>query len=381
MNNYFVTCISNCYEMEEEELLYALALQKAKGIGDVNAKKLIEVCGSAKNVLKERKDTLQKINGIGSVLSKNIFDSVNLNLAEKELKLISNSNIKPLFYLNQEYPKNLYNCIDSPILLFQDGDFNFQNLRIISVVGTRRMTTYGREFCEKLISDLKEYNPIIVSGFAYGVDICAHKSAIENELQTVAVFAHGFGSLYPKAHKKYMAQVYEKGGFLTEFWYNEAALRENFLKRNRIVAGLSQATIVIESASRGGALATATIANSYSRDVFAVPGRSTDICSQGCNALIRDNKAALITNAEDLVKMLNWKQDRFQPKIVQKQLFVELTDEEQKVMDYLSVKKKELLDVISLECDLLVHKTASVLFQLEMKGLVRTLPGKLFELI
>ena len=381
MNIYFVTCVSNCYAMKEEELLYALALQRAKGIGDINAKKLIEACGSAKSVLQERQNTLRKINGIGSVTLKNLFDSVNLKEAEKEIQLISNSNIKPLYYLEEAYPKQLLNCIDAPILLFQDGNFDFNNSKIISIVGTRRMTNYGRAFCEELIADLKVHNPIVVSGFAYGVDICAHKAALENDLQTVGVFAHGFGEIYPKIHKKYMSQMYKKGGFLTEFWHDDSPLRENFLKRNRIVAGISQATVVIESAARGGALATATNANSYSRDVFALPGRNTDTYSKGCNALIRDHKAALITCAEDLVKMLNWDQKEAKSKPIQKQLFVELTSDEQKVMDYLRNEQKELLDVISLECGLLVHKTASILFQLEMKGLVRPLPGKLFELM
>lgn len=381
MNIYFVTCISNCYDMKEEELLYALALQRAKGIGDINAKKLIEACGSAKNVFQERQNILQKINGIGSVTLQNLFDSVNLKEAEKELKQIKKSNINPLYYLEKEYPQKLLNCIDAPILLFQDGNFDFQNSKVISIVGTRRMTNYGRAFCEELVADLKKYNPIVVSGFAYGVDICAHKAAIENKLQTVGVFAHGFAQVYPKVHKKYMAQVYENGGFLTEFWYDEAPLRENFLKRNRIVAGISQATVVIESASRGGALATASIANSYSRDVFAVPGRSTDTYSKGCNALIRDNKAALITSANDIVKMLNWDQNISKSKPIQQQLFVELTDDEQKVVNYLNKENKAVLDMISLECNLLVHKTAAILFQLEMKGLVKPLPGKLFELV
>ncbi len=381
MNIYFVTCISNCYEMKDEELLYALALQRAKGIGDVNAKKLIEACGSAKSVLEERQNTLQKINGIGSIMLKSLFDSINLIEAEKELKLIRNFDIKPLYFLEQEYPQKLNNCVDAPILLFQDGDFDFKNPKIISIVGTRRMTNYGRAFCQEFISDLKKHNPIIISGFAYGVDICAHNAAVENNLQTVGVFAHGYGQVYPKVHKKYMSQVYENGGFLTEFWHDDAPLRENFLKRNRIVAGISQATVVIESASRGGALATATNANSYSRDVFALPGRTTDTYSEGCNALIRDNKAALITSADDVVKMLNWDQSIVNSKPIQKQLFVELTNDEEKIINYLKKENKEFLDIISLECDLLVHKTASILFQLEMKGLVKPLPGKLFELI
>lgn len=366
--------------MKEEELLYALALQKAKGIGDIYAKKLIEVCGGVKNVFIEKKSTLQKIHGIGSFILSNLPNSENLVEAEKELNLLQKNQIKALFYKEETYPKNLKNCADSPILLFQDGSFDFRKRKIISIVGTRQMTHYGRDFCEKFISDLQIYNPIVVSGFAYGVDICAHKAALNNNLQTVGVFAHGFGQLYPKSHKKYMAEMYEQGGFLTEFWYNDPAFRENFLKRNRIVAGISEATIVIESAEKGGALVTTDIANSYSRDVFAVPGRINDTYSKGCNSLIRDNKAALITCAQDMVNMLSWEQNTKKvEKNIQPQLFVDLVGDELRVYDYLQQKEKELLDVIALDCKIPVYKMASILFQLEMKGLVRPLPGKLFE--
>ncbi|MEI6864444.1 DNA-processing protein DprA [Flavicella sp.] len=366
--------------MKEEELLYALALQRAKGIGDINAKKLIETCGSPKSVLKERKNTLSKINGIGAVLIKNLFDPECLKQAEKELSFIRSNNIKPLYFQDKKYPNNLKNCIDGPFLLFQDGEFDFDNSNIISVVGTRNMTNYGRDFCKELISGLKDCNPTIISGFAYGVDICAHKAALDNGLQTIAVFAHGFDQVYPKIHKKYMAKVYENGGFLTEFWSKETPLKENFLKRNRIVAGISQATVVIESAARGGSLATATIANSYSRDVFALPGRSSDIYSKGCNNLIKTNKAALITSADDLKEMLGWTRQK-QAKVIQPQLFVELTDDEQIIIDFLKQRQSELLDIIALDCGILVHKTASTLFQLEMKGLLKALPGKIFEIV
>lgn len=380
MNNYFVTCISNCYEMKEEELLYALALQKVKGVGDIHAKKLIEVCGSPKNVFVEKHQVLQKINGVGSVLLRQLSNKENLLLAENELKLIEKNDLVPRYFLDDNYPRNLKNCIDAPFLFFQDGNFDLNQKKILSVVGTRNMTNYGRDFCEELIENIKPYDPIIVSGFAYGVDICAHKAAMKNELTTIGVFAHGFGQVYPKPHKKYMAQMSKNGGFLTEFWFDEQPLRENFLKRNRIVAGISEATVVVESATRGGALATASIANSYARDVFALPGRSTDTYSKGCNNLIKKNKAALITSAEDLIEMLGWEQTQT-TKIIQPKLFVELTSDEQVIMEYLSKNNKELLDVISLDCNFLVHRTATILFQLEMKGLLRALPGKMFEII
>lgn len=366
--------------MKEEELLYALALHRVKGIGDTIAKKLIEICGSPKRVFEERTTILGSIRGIGRVLLNNLSDVNYLREAEKELKRIQDNNIVPLYFLNSNYPKHLKTCIDSPFLFFQDGNFNFDKNHVISVVGTRNMTSYGRAFCSELICGLKDYDPIIVSGFAYGVDICAHRAAIKNNLQTIGVFAHGFGQVYPKVHKKYMSDVYNNGGFLSEFWYEDAPLKENFLKRNRIVAGVSEATIIIESASRGGALATATMANSYSRDVFALPGRSSDIYSKGCNNLIKNNKAALITSAEDVIEMLGWKNQQ-RTKVIQPKLFVDLTEKEKEILACLKIKDRELLDVIALDCSILVHKTASLLFTLEMKGLVRPLPGNLFELV
>jgi len=367
--------------MLEEELLYVLALQRVKGIGDINAKKLISHCGSAKNVLKEKPYNLEKINGIGYSTIQYLFDPENIKAAEKELGYIQKNNIEVLYFSEENYPEKLKHCIDAPILLFKEGNFSLKNKPIISIVGTRNMTSYGRDFCEKLISDLKEYHPIIVSGFAYGVDICAHKTAMKNDLQTVGVLAHGFEEIYPKSHKKYVAEMHKNGGFLTDFWHNDEIIRENFLKRNRIVAGISEATIIIESADKGGSLVTADIANSYSRDVFAVPGRSTDNFSKGCNDLIKRNKAAILTSANDLVEMLNWNLDKKSPKAIQKQLFVELNEFEQIIYDFLIEHGKELLDVIAINCNIPIHKTTTILFNLEMKGVVKPLPGKLYEAI
>lgn len=367
--------------MHEEELLYILALQRVKGIGDINAKKLISHCGSAKNVLLEKKRNLEKINGIGSFTIQHLFDETNLKEAEKELQYIQENKIETFYFEGKNYPEKLKHCIDAPILLFKEGNFNLENRPIISIVGTRKITSYGRDFCEKLISDLKEYDPIIVSGFAYGVDICAHKAAIKNELTTIGVLAHGFEEIYPKTHKKYISEINENGGFLTDFWHNDELIRENFLKRNRIVAGISEATIIIESADKGGSLVTADIANSYSRDVFAVPGRSTDNFSKGCNDLIKRNKAAILTSANDLVEMLNWNLETKKDTVIQKQLFVELDEKEQLIYDFLIEQGKQLLDTISLSCKLPIYQVTTILFNLEMKGVVKPLPGKLFEAI
>lgn len=366
--------------MKEEEILAVLRLQNTKSVGDILAKKLIATVGSAEAVFSEKKHLLQKINGIGSFTIQHLLDESNLKIVEKELDYIQRHKIKYTYFLDNDYPQNLQHCIDAPILLFQDGNMNLSNDRIISIVGTRNMTRYGQEFCEELISVLTPYNPIIVSGFAYGVDICAHKASMKNNLQTIAVLAHGLEQIYPKVHKRYIHQVNENGGFLTEFFHNETPLRENFLKRNRIVAGISKATIIIESAEKGGSLVTADIANSYDRDVFAVPGKVTDRMSSGCNDLIRNHKAHLLQSSNDLIKLLNWDIPLVSgPK--QKQLFIELSEQEQKVYDYLQNKGQQLLDVISFETNLPVYQLATILLQMELKGVIKPLPGKMFELV
>lgn len=366
--------------MKEEKLLAVLRLQKSKAIGDILAKKLIVNVGDVTQIFKEKSTTLQKINGIGNHAIKHLLDSKNILEAEQELAYIKKNNIAYTYFLEDDYPKNLHNCIDSPILFFKDGNINFNNDKIISIVGTRNMSSYGRDFCTKLIEDLAGFNPIIVSGFAYGVDICAHKAAIKNNLQTIAVLAHGFEQIYPKVHKKYINQVNENGGFLTEFWSEEQPLRENFLKRNRIVAGISKATIIIESASKGGSLVTADIANSYDRDVFALPGRVTDVFSKGCNSLIKNNQANVLTSANDIIKMLNWDFSEQAKKPIQRQLFVELNFEEQILYDYLLKNGKQLLDIIALECNIPLFQLSAILLKMELKGITKPLPGKMFEL-
>ena len=328
--------------MKKEKLLAVLRLQATPNIGDIIAKKLIVHTGNIEQIFKEKATTLQKINGIGTHITNSLFDQKNLNLAEKEYEYIQQNNIKYSYFLEDDYPQNLRHCIDAPILIFKDGNINLNSNKIISIVGTRNITSYGRDFCNQLIDDLKEHNPIIVSGFAYGVDICAHKAALKNDMQTIGVLAHGFETIYPKTHKKYINEVNKNGGFITEFWHKEQPLRENFLKRNRIVAGISKATIIIESAEKGGSLVTSDIANSYNRDVFALAGRSTDIYSKGCNNLIKNNQAHLLTSAEDIVKMLNWDISKT-TKPMQKELFVSLNEIEQKIYDYLQQNGKTII--------------------------------------
>ncbi|MBF7092860.1 DNA-protecting protein DprA [Flavobacterium sp. ALJ2] len=366
--------------MTEQDLFYLLALQSVEGVGDVMAKRLLLQCGTAEDVFKTKSSQLSLIEGVGSVLLKNIKEKSIFEKAQKELDFIQSNAIKVTFFDEKNYPDRLKHCIDAPVLLFSSGNIDLKNKKIISIVGTRQITSYGMEFCKKLIEDLVPLDPVIVSGFAYGVDIVAHQLAIENNLQTIGVVAHGLNQIYPKVHKKYVAQVEQNGGFMTEFWSSSNPDKENFVRRNRIVAGISEATIVIESADRGGSLITANMANDYNRDVFAVPGRTTDKYSQGCNNLIKTQKANVLTNAADLIYILNW-DVKNESKSVQKQLFVELDPDEQKVYDYLLKVGKELMDIIALRCDFPIYKISGLLLNMELKGVIRPLPGKLFEAI
>jgi DNA processing protein len=366
--------------MEASELFYTLALLKVEGVGDIMAKKLMNHCGSAEAVFKTKTQQLAAIDGVGTMLLKNLKDQSVFDKANKELEFIQNNSINVSYFQDENYPDKLKHCVDAPVLLFTAGNIDLKNRKIISIVGTRQITSYGTEFCKKLIEDLTPLNPVIVSGFAYGVDIVAHQLAMENNLQTIGVLAHGLNQIYPKNHKKYMAKMEQNGGFMTEFWSSSNPDKENFVKRNRIVAGMAEATIVIESAERGGSLITANMANDYNRDVFAVPGRTTDKYSTGCNNLIKTQKANVLTSAADLVYMLNW-DIKEEPKAVQKQLFVSLDNDEQKIYDYLLKSGKELMDIIALECEFPIYRISALLLNMELKGVIRPLPGKLFEAI
>jgi len=367
--------------LNEDQLLYVLALQHVPKIGDIIAKKLINHCGSAQAVFKEKKHNLLKIDGIGTVTIAKLYDQEYFKLAEQEIRFINDNHIIPLFYQSSDYPDKLKHCVDGPVLLFQAGNVNLKAQRIVSVVGTRKITTSGIAFCEKLVESLAPFNPVIVSGFAYGTDITAQKAALKHNLQTIGCLAHGLNQVYPKAHKKYWAAIEEHGGFLTDFWSSDTFDRNNFLKRNRVIAGLSEATIVIESAEKGGSLVTAELANSYNREVFAVPGRITDSQSVGCNNLIKFQKAHLLSNPLDVPYILNWELEEKKKAGVQKQLFVELTDEEKQIYNCLKEHEKLQLDSVALHCNLPTHRAASILLGMELKGVVRPLPGKVFELI
>jgi len=366
--------------LSKDELRYTLALQRIPSLGDISVKKLLRKVGSAEGIFKEKKRNLSKIDGIGIVRLREINLKQQLEEADDELKFMEDNNVDWSYFLDANYPEKLKHCLDGPVLIFQRGNIDLVNKKIISIVGTRKITSYGSAFCQNLIEELSPLNPVIVSGLAYGIDICAHKAATENNLQTIACLAHGLNQTYPRDHKKYTKKIEENGGFFTEFWSSDKFDKTNFLKRNRIIAGLSEATIVIESAEKGGSLVTADIANSYNREVFALPGRATDAQSKGCNNLIKQQKAQVLTNAADIIYQLGWEVKDIQ-KPRQTQLFVELDGDEKTIYRFLKEKEKELLDTIALECGLPVFKVATLLMNMELKGVVRPLPGKLFQLV
>lgn len=367
--------------MNIERLIYQIALTLVPGVGDKTAKSLIAHCGNAKAVFEENGRALRKIPGIGKKGVENILSQKALHRAEKELDFISAHNIQVKSYLDTDYPKHLKLCEDGPILLYQKGDFSFNDHHVIAVVGTRNATEYGKGFCTEFARDLSEFNVILLSGLAYGIDITAHKAALKYSIPTVGVLAHGLDRVYPSLHKPVAEKMMDaRGGLITEFLSETNPDRENFPKRNRIVAGCAEAVVVVEAAKKGGALITAEIAHSYNRDVFAVPGRHVDKYSEGCNHLIKTHKAALIKGVEDLKYLLGWEEKPKSP--IQSELGFELSPLEKQIQQTLQSEKNKLeLDLLCYKINLPVNKVIPTLMALELKGLVKSHPGKLFELL
>lgn len=364
------------------EDIYKVAISFFNGIGPVNTKKVIAYTGSVEGLFKEKKQNLLKIPGIGKAFINSLDRNNALKQAEEELKLMVDNNISIFFYLDKHYPQRLLNCTDSPCTLYYKGDTNFNTTRVVSIVGTRNASDYGRELCNKLIRDLSEKadKPLIVSGLAYGIDICAHKAALRNNLQTVAAVGHGLHMLYPAQHKSYAEEMICQGAILSEFTSKAKFDPKNFVRRNRIIAGMSDATIVIESAAKGGSLVTADIANSYNRDVFAFPGRVSDKLSIGCNKLIKTNQAHLIEGIADLEYMLGWEDLTEKAKPIQAKLFVDLSPEEEILVNVLKMNNTVSVDIICIETSFPMSKVSSLLLKLEFEGVVRSLPGKIYAL-
>ncbi len=364
--------------MAKEILKYQIALTLIPGIGDIVGKKLMAYCGGVEAIFKENKNALLKIPGIGNATVNSIISQKVLNSAENEIKFLEKNNIQPLFYTDKKYPQRLLNCEDGPLLLYYKGNVDLNTKRIVGFVGTRKATNQGRVICERFVEDLKTKDVLIVSGLAYGIDSYAHKAAIKNDMKTIGVLGHGLDRIYPAQNRKLAIDMLNNGGLLTEFKSLTAPDRENFPKRNRIVAGMCDAIVVIESAKKGGALITAGLANSYNRDVFAIPGRINDEYSMGCNMLIKSNRAALAESAKDIAYIMGWDDVKVNVK-AQRDLFLQLTNEQKSIYEIIIDAKEISIDKLVIESNMPASKVAATLLILEFEGLIQSLPGKLYK--
>jgi DNA processing protein len=363
-----------------DDLLYRIALTLVPHIGHIHAKTLINTYGNAHSVFKAKKKELEHIEGIGTARAKSIKEFAAFQSAEEEIGFIEKYRITPLFITDSNYPQRLLNCYDSPILLYYRGNTDLNCPRIIAVIGTRNNSDYGRTVCEKFIEGLAAENIMVVSGLAFGIDTIAHRSALKNNMHTVGVLAHGLDQIYPHQNKNLATQMTAQGGLLTEFISNTNPDKPNFPKRNRIVAGICDAVIVIESGKKGGSLITAELANGYNRDVFAIPGRTTDAKSEGCNYLVRTNKAALLTSADELLEIMNWKPVAKPAAKKQRELFIELTTEERLIVDILRERENIQIDELYFKSGLSSSAVANALLMLEMQNIIQSLPGKIYTL-
>ena len=361
-----------------KDLLYQIGVTLLPGIGDISGKKFVQYCGSAEAIFKETRKSLEKITGMREASIEAICKPKEyLKRAEEEIDFIEKNAIRPLFFLDSDYPRRLLQCDDGPMMLYYKGAANLNANRIVAIVGTRNITEYGKENCLQLVEDLKDDNVLIVSGLAYGVDTAAHKAAVKNGIPTVGVMGCGMQQVYPAANKKLANEMLEQGGVLTECMSGTQPDRENFPRRNRIIAGMADAVVVIESAMKGGSLITADLANSYSRDVFAYPGRVMDIYSQGCNYLIRTNRAHLMESVLNLRYVMRWDSETKNEK--QTALFREFTDDEKLIMDCFGSSAVVSLDDIIVKSELPTTKIAAILLNLEFDGVLMAMPGKRYQ--
>ena len=366
----------------QEELLYQIGLTLLPQIGDVLAKNLVSYCGSASAVFKAKEKQLQKIPGIGEIHARLIHQNKSvLKRAEEEVKFMERYTIKPLFFTDGDYPRRLKNCHDSPVLMYYKGNADLNAEKIVAVVGTRTPDDYGKLLTEQFVAELKGSGVLVVSGLAYGIDIAAHRASLENGLNTVGVVAHGLDRVYPGSHKAVAAKMLQQGGLLTDFMSGTNPDAVNFPKRNRIVAGMCDALVVVQSKKEGGSLITATIANSYNRDVFAFSGRAGEVLSEGCNGLIKRNKAALIEHAADLTDAMNWNVSEKKNPKKQLPLMISLTEEEQALAAVFKETKLLHLDDICYASGKSVSEASTILLQLEFQGLIKSKPGKMYEFL
>ena len=372
----------------DQEIFYTMALTRLTNFNYQQALELYKVVGSAQLLFEHRNEIGDIIKDASPRLVEALKDwNEPMRRAEAEIRFMEEHRIRALTLTSDDYPQRLTECPDAPIIIYYTGNADLNQTRIISIIGTRRMTTYGEDLIRRFVRDLRQYCPevLIVSGLAYGVDICAHRQALENGYPTVGVLAHGLDQIYPYRHRDTAARMLNHGGLLTEFMTQTNADKPNFVRRNRIVAGIADATILIESGARGGGLITAEIAQSYARAVFAFPGNVGQPYSEGCNNLIRDNGAGLISNAEDFVKAMGWldetrRQQAFADGI-ERNLFPDLSPEEDQVVSLLQQTNDLQLNIITVKTGIPIGRLTALLFQLEMKGVVKPLAGGIYHLL
>lgn len=366
--------------MDKDQVSWILALTLVPGVGPIQARNLVAHCGSPAAVFDASLKDLQRVPGLRKGLAREIKEFRFKEILEKELAFMAMKRIEPISFWDPRYPQRLRNCPDAPVLLYYRGNADLNARRILGVVGTRHATPYGKQMTEELLAGLAEYDVVVVSGLAYGIDIAAHRAALECGLPTIGVVAHGLDRIYPAVHADTARRMMEQGGILTEFLPGNDPDRQNFPKRNRIVAGMIDALIVVETAENGGAVITASLANGYNRDVFAVPGDVTRKYSSGCNRLIRRNMAVLAERAADIIHTMNWElPEKGLRKKTQRQLFIELNAEEKLVADSLKDNGQLTLDQLSALTGLKPGTLAGTLLSLEFQGLVRVLPGKVYK--
>ena len=366
--------------MPEDELTALLTLNRIEGLGCIGAKYLYEQFGSAQEIFRKREHLKEFIPGADTQVIDALCGSGYDSFIREELEFIEKHGIRCVTPADSDYPARLLDCKDAPLVLFSLGNVNYNATKVVAVVGTRKATSYGLKMCRTFIKELHQYCPdvTIVSGLAYGIDIESHKAAVETGCPTIGVLAHGLDMIYPSAHRNFARQMLPDGGLVTEFMSRTVPLRPNFVRRNRIIAGLADAVVVVESAAKGGSLITAEIAESYNRDCFAFPGSVGDPYSVGCNELIRDNHAALITSALDLVNAMNWNERKSKGKPVQKELFPELTDDEKMVYERVRQKAQGIhINSLITELNIPYPRLSSILFSLEMKGILMLTPGSM----
>jgi len=364
-----------------QELTYLIGITNVPNVGAVKAKSLIAYCGSATAVFQQKKGALLKIPGIGDQIASDILSAKVIFDAERQIKFAEKNNIEIISYLDENYPLRLKQIPDAPVTLYFRGNADLNHLRTVGIVGTRAASSYGQVMCERIVEDLGQFHVLVVSGLAFGIDILAHRKCIELGIPTVGVLGHGLDMIYPWQHRSNAEMMARNGGLLTEFPIETRPDKENFPMRNRLIAAMVDALIVVESAQTGGSMITAHLANGYNREVFAVPGKTTDEKSRGCNLLIKENKAAMIESGVEIANLMGWKSETAESSLRETSLFEELNEESLKVVDLLRREGELHIDYICRETGLTPGALATQLLNLEFGGIVKPLPGKKFMII